>query len=115
MCGLGVSPVNLAKVVILVPLLAATSAGAGTIDKTRCKRELAAVVATVDEAARLKPGGARADETACTVHRTQFLSLVKARAVIAACKTGLDRDQEVGRLDGNVEDINTFIAQSCGR
>ena len=72
-------------------------------------------MATVDEAAHLKPGGARADETACTVYRTKFLSLVKARAVIAACKTGVDRDQEVGRLDGNVEDINTFIAQSCGR
>ena len=114
MCGLGVSPVNIAKVVILVPLLAATSATAGTIDNPRCKRELAAVVATVDEAARLKPSGARADEAACTVYRTQFLSLVKARAMIAACKTGADRDQEVGRLDGNVEDLNTFIAQSCG-
>ena len=106
---------NLAKVVILVPLLAAMSATAGTIDNPRCKRELAAVVATVDEAARLKPGGVRADEAACTGHRTQFLSLVKARAVIAACKTGADRDHEVGRLDGNVEDINTFIAQGCGR
>jgi hypothetical protein len=102
MCGLGVSPVNLAKVVILVPLLAATSATAGTIDNPRCKRELAAVLATVDEAA-------------CMGYRIQFLSLVKARAVIAACKTGAHRDHEVGRLDGNVEDINTFIAQSCGR
>jgi hypothetical protein len=79
----------------LVPLLAATSATAGTIDNPRCKRELAAVLATVDEAA-------------CMGYRTQFLSLVKGRAVIAACKTRADRDQEVGRLDGNVEDINTL-------
>jgi hypothetical protein len=106
--------VYLAKAVILVALLAATSAAAGTIDNPRCKRELAAVLATVDEAARARPGGVRAGEAACTAYRTQFLSLVKARAVVAACKTGVDRDQEIGRLDGSVEDINTFIAQSCG-
>jgi hypothetical protein len=47
------------------------------------------------------------------VHLAQALIVVKARAVIAACKTGTDRDHEVGRLDGSVEDINTFIAQSC--
>jgi len=106
--------VRLAKAVIFVPLLAATSAAAGTIDNPRCKRELAAVLATVDEAARLKPGSLRAGEAACKAYRARFLDLVKARAVIAACKTGADREQEVGRLDGSVEDINTFIAQSCG-
>jgi hypothetical protein len=106
--------VYLAKAVILVPLLAATSAAAGTVDNPRCKRELAAVLATVDEAARAKPGSVRPGEAACTAYRAQFLNLVKARAVVAACKTGVDRDQEVGRLDGSVEDINTFIAQSCG-
>jgi hypothetical protein len=106
--------VHLVKAVILVPLLAATSAAAGTVDNPRCKRELAAISATVDEAARVKPGDARPGEAACAAYRNQFLSLVRARAVIAACKTGTDRDQEVGRLDGSVEDINTFIAQSCG-
>jgi hypothetical protein len=105
--------VNLAKALILVPLLAATSAAAGTIDNPRCKRELAGVSATVDEAARLKPASVRSGEIACTTYRTQFLNLVKARAVVAACKTGADRDQEVGRLDGSVEDINTIIAQRC--
>jgi len=39
---------------------------------------------------------------------------VRARAVIAACRTGKDRDQEVGRLDGRVEDINGAIARACG-
>jgi hypothetical protein len=105
--------VHLAKALILVPLLAAASATAGTIDNPRCKRELAAVSATVDEATRLKLGSVGRGETACTAYRAQFLSLVKARAVIVACRTGADRDQEVGRLDGSVEDINTFIAQSC--
>jgi hypothetical protein len=113
MCGLGVSPVNIAKVVILVPLLAATSATAGTIDNPDASANSRQSWPRWTRP-RLKPGGARADEAACTVYRTQFLSPVKARAMIAACKTGADRDQEVGRLDGNVEDLNTFIAQSCG-
>src|SRR5262245_23442862 len=111
--GLGVSPVNLAKAFFLLPLLAATSASAGTLDNPRCKRELAAVSAAVDEAARLKPASVRKGEIACTAYRAQFLTLVRARAVMAACKTGADRDQEVGRLDGSVEDINTIIAHSC--
>jgi hypothetical protein len=107
--------VYLAQALILVPLLAATSAAAGTVDNPRCKRELAAVSATVDELARLKPGSVsvRTGEATCMAYRAQFLSLVKARAVVAACKTGADRDHEVGRLDGSVEDINTIIAQSC--
>jgi hypothetical protein len=98
---------------MVVPLLAATCASAGTLDNARCKRELAAISATMDEVARVQPGTARVGAAACTAYRSQFLGLVKARAVIAACKTGIDRDHEVGRLDGSVEDINTFIAQSC--
>jgi hypothetical protein len=106
--------VHLRQVTILAALLAATSAAAGTIDNPRCKRELAAASATVDEAARLKPPSVRTGEAACAAYRNQFLSLVRARAIVAACKTGSDRDQEVTRLDGTVEDINGFIAQSCG-
>ena len=105
---------HLRRAAILIALLAATSATAGTVDNPRCKRELAAVSATMDEAARIKTASAGPGEAACTAYRNQFLSLVKARAVVAACKTGLDRDQEVGRLDGTVEDINSFIARSCG-
>lgn len=32
---------------------------------------------------------------------------------IAACKTGTDRGHEGGRLNRSVEDIDTFVAQSC--
>jgi hypothetical protein len=38
---------------------------------------------------------------------------LKARAVFAGCKTGPDRDNDIGRLDGTIEDINGAIAESC--
>jgi hypothetical protein len=49
----------------------------------------------------------------CTAYREQFLLAVKARAVYANCKTGPDREADVGRLDGTIEDINGAIAESC--
>jgi hypothetical protein len=98
---------------IMIPLVAAVPAFAGTLDTPGCKRELAAVSATMDEAARAKASNPGLSEAACAGYRSQFLLLVRARAAVAACKTGPDREQEVGRLDGTVEDINVVIAQNC--
>jgi hypothetical protein len=98
---------------VLIPFIAAVPAFAGTLDTPGCRRELAAVSATMDEAARTKALSLRSSEAACAAYRSQFLLLVKARAVVAACKTGPDREEEVGRLDGTVEDINVAIAQNC--
>ena len=98
---------------IAIPLFAVAPALAGTLDTPGCKRELAAVSVTMDEAARARISGIRSGEVACAAYRNQFLLLVKARAVVAACKTGPDREQEVGLLDGTVEDINAAIAQNC--
>lgn len=86
---------------------------AGTLDTPTCKRELA-VAANLDaELAKLKSPRARVSDASCAAYRTQFLVAVRARAAVAACKTGSDREQEVLRLDGTVEDINGAIAQSC--
>jgi hypothetical protein len=38
---------------------------------------------------------------------------VKARAVTALCRSGPQRDRELGRLDADVETINNAIAASC--
>jgi hypothetical protein len=39
---------------------------------------------------------------------------VKARAVTAQCKSGSERERDLGKLDGAVEDINGLIAARCG-
>lgn len=99
---------------VLAPMLAvslATPAAAGTADT--CKHSLAAASASMD-AARARVKSAGAGDESCTAHRRHFLEVVKARAVIALCKNGSERDQDLGRLDGTVEDINGVIAARCG-
>jgi len=46
-------------------------------------------------------------------HPPVFSGMVKARAIIAVCRTGPDRERELGRLDADVEHINEAIAASC--
>ena len=50
---------------------------------------------------------------ACAATRLDFLEVVKARAVTALCRSGPQRDRELGRLDADVETINNAIAASC--
>jgi hypothetical protein len=50
---------------------------------------------------------------ACAATRLLFLELVKARAVIALCKNGPERERDLGRVDADVERINKAIATTC--
>jgi hypothetical protein len=89
----------------------AAPAAAGTADT--CKQSLAAASASMD-AARVRAKSAGAGDEFCAAYRRHFLELVKARAVTAQCKNGSERDQDLGKLDGAVEDINGVIAARCG-
>jgi hypothetical protein len=101
-------------IAILALAVLAAPARAGTVDTPACKRDLtvasAGVMATT---ARLKGVAKAPSEEKCAAYRQQFLLVVRARAVFANCKTGADREAEVGRLDGTIEDINGAIAASC--
>ena len=100
--------------VLALAVLSVGPGHAGTIDTPACKRDLMAASAGVTQAVARMKGLARAAETEkCTAYREQFLLAVKARAVYANCKTGPDRDADVGRLDDTIEDINGAIAESC--
>jgi hypothetical protein len=103
-------PVALAQMAMLV-ILFTVPAAASTADI--CKQSLAAASASMD-AARVRAKSAAAGEEFCAAYRRHFLEVVKARAVAAQCKTGSERDQDLGRLDGAVEDINGVIAARCG-
>jgi hypothetical protein len=86
-------------------------AAAGTTDT--CKHSLAAAFASMD-AARARAKSAGAGDESCTAHRHHFLEVVKARAVTALCKNGSERDHDLGKLDGAVENLNGVIAARCG-
>ena len=99
--------------VLALTLLHPQPGRAGTLDSAACKRDLAASAGLSDSLARLKGLAKARGEEKCSAYRQQFLVAVRARAVVANCKTGADRDTEVGQLDGTIEDINGVIAETC--
>ncbi len=97
----------------LLALLLAPAAPAAPVEQPGCERNLADANASVAALQARVKNAARGAE-ACNVTRLYFLEVVKARAVVALCKTGPDRDRELGRIDTDVEHINEAIAGSCG-
>ena len=82
--------------------------------QTGCDRNIADATAGVAALqARLKGLRTAAGSETCTVTRLYFLELVKARAVIALCKNGPERERELGRFDADVEHTNEAIAARC--
>jgi hypothetical protein len=78
-----------------------------------CKQNLAAATARVERALAHSKGKPASAE-ACAGYRRDFFEMVKAREVTAMCKTGAERDRDLGTIDVAVESINGAIAQSCG-
>ena len=62
---------------------------------------------------RLKGLDAKEGKDVCSATRLYFLEVVKARAVTALCKSGPERERELGRFDADVEHINEAIAARC--
>lgn len=79
-----------------------------------CDRSLADATANVAAVqARIKKLGIITGPETCSATQLYFLEVVKARAVTALCKTGAERERELGRLDADVEHINGAIAARC--
>ena len=102
-------------IVAALTLLYSACAHAGTIESPACKRGLTAVSTGMSESAgRLKALLAKTrGDARCAAYRDEFLATVRARAIFANCMTGEDRNSEIGRLDGAIEDINGAIAENC--
>jgi hypothetical protein len=95
-------------------LLAAPPAIPAPFQPPGCDRNLADAstnVATMQ--ARLKGLDAKEGKDICTATRLYFLEVVKARAITALCKSGPERERELGRFDADVEHINEAIAARC--
>jgi hypothetical protein len=92
--------------------LLAAPARPAPLERPGCDRTLAdAAARAASLQARIKHLGAGAE--ACAATTLYFLEVVKARAVTALCRSGPERDGELGRLDADVETINNAIAASC--
>jgi len=95
-------------------LLAAPPAIPAPLQLPGCDRNLAEASTSVTAMqARLKGLDVKQSEDMCTATRLYFLEVVKARAVTALCKSGPERERELGRFDADVEHINEAIAARC--
>jgi len=95
-------------------LLAAPAARPAPAIPPGCDRSLAdATVNVATMKARVRSLGGTAGPETCTATRLYFLELVKARAVTALCKSGAERDRDLGRFDADVEYTNEAIAARC--
>jgi hypothetical protein len=80
-----------------------------------CAQTLPTASARVERVlARIKDARSRPGGDACAAYRSDFFEVVQAREVTALCKTGAERERDLGRIDGAVEDINGAIAATCG-
>jgi hypothetical protein len=109
----------IAFVALIVPsafaaALLAAPARPAPLPQTGCQRSLAdANASRAAMPVRMKHLATLERADACTATRLYFMELVKARAVTAVCKSGPDRERVLGRLDADVERINSAIAASC--
>lgn len=95
-------------------VLAAPSARQDAPHLPGCDRNLAVASASVAAMqARIKSLSGVDRSEICTATRLYFLEVVKARAVTALCKSGTERERDLGRLDVDVAHANEEIAARC--
>jgi hypothetical protein len=83
-----------------------------TVERPGCERNFAQVTSSMrDMQDRVTKLGRNSQ--ACAAARLYFLEVVKTRAMIALCGSGPERERELGRLDADVDHINSAIALSC--
>ena len=98
----------------VLAILAAPSARPAPIQPPGCDRNLAEATSNIAAMqARVRSLGTREGHEMCSATRLYFLEMVKARAVTALCKSGTERERELGRFDADVEHINEAIAARC--
>jgi len=79
-----------------------------------CDRNLADAGANVAAMqARIKNLRGANESEMCTATRFYFLEVVKARAVTALCKSGVDRERNLELFDVDIAQINEAIASRC--
>jgi hypothetical protein len=95
-------------------LMPAAPAPANAVETPLCQTYLTTAVASMQASqTRLQSLRGKAGGDLCTITRSHYLEVVKTRAVMALCKSGTDRSQDVGRLDAAIEELDDVIASRC--
>jgi len=95
-------------------VLAAPSVRPAAPSMPGCDRDLAIASASVAAMhARVNSLAGIGRSETCKATQFLFLEVVKARAVTALCKSGSERERDLGRFDADVANINEAIATGC--
>jgi hypothetical protein len=101
-------------VTFTMAVLAAPPAGQDAPYLPGCDRNLADASASVAAMqTRIKNLSGVDRSEICTATRLYFLEVVKARAVTALCKSGTERERDLGRFDVDVAHADEAIAARC--
>ena len=99
---------------LTMAVLAAPSAHPKVTYLPGCDRDLAVATANIAEMqARIKSLSGMEKQEICKTTQLYFLEMVKARAVTALCKSGAERERDLGRFDADVAHANDDIATRC--
>ena len=91
------------------------AAAASTLDASPCRATLDAASAGLKlTLARVKTVGLGRGQETCSAYSMHFFETVKARQTAALCKTGPERERDLGQLDSEIDALNAVIARSCG-
>jgi hypothetical protein len=98
----------------IVLALVVPAAAAGAAAPKTCARELAITeTSLLKTAIRLQAATLVSQHEKCATYRTQADVVMKAREVFERCSTGRYREQDVGQMDGALNQIERAIASIC--
>jgi len=78
-----------------------------------CRQNLATASTRLEQARAHLNGRLPGGMEACATYRRDFFEVVRARETTSLCKTGTEREHDLGSIDAAVESINGAIAASC--
>ena len=100
----------------LAALIATGPAAAEMRDTPECRRDLATANALINGiAAREKQFVAGELAKNCALLRQNLVDMTKARGPLDRCITGHDHGENLGQIDGSMEDIRAVLANKCGK
>jgi len=100
--------------VFTMAILASPAAHPEAPQLPSCDHKLANASANVAAMqARIKSSNGVDRSEICTATQLYFFEVVKARALIALCESGPERERDLDRLDADVAHTNEAIAARC--
>lgn len=79
-----------------------------------CDNDLAATWASMkDTLARMRLVAKSGREDRCAAYRQHAEVVIRAREVLARCRSGREREGDLAHMNGAIDDVSSMIAREC--